>query len=73
MNLSELSHTQRAAAVTLELATGRPVRPADVALRYGITNSGAHRLLDRISGAIPIVKDEGVYRLLTPRDGHRAP
>lgn len=49
---------QKAAKVTLLLTQGQGLTTSEVATMFGITYHGAYQLMNRLSGSIPLVKDE---------------
>lgn len=66
---STLSPTERAAVVVHQLVTlrqsgGAGLSTAEIAGRYNLTTSGAHRLMGRISRVVPLINDGGVWRVL---------
>lgn len=63
----EMTPTQRAANLTYDLLRGCELSSSDIAEKYGMTTSGAHRLAGRIAGAgVPITFDGGVWRVIDP-------
>lgn len=60
-----LSPEGRAITVALELAAGAEVRPREIAQRFQVSRQTGYRILDRLSGVMPIAPDEqGVWRLV---------
>lgn len=54
--LYDYSPIQRAAHLAHRFDQGQRLSIDKVATEYGLTESGAHRLLDKLSNAIPIVR-----------------
>lgn len=61
--MTELTPTERAVRVTLALALGRAVTPAEVARETNCDLSNAYRLLWRISRVAPLVESGGRWAL----------
>lgn len=53
----ELTPTERAALLTLELARGAVVTSRQVSARYGVTTRGAQVLLSRIARVVPLIAE----------------
>lgn len=65
MNESDLTPTERAAALAHDFNAGKSMTVADISQQYGITHSGAYRLTVRISRVIPLACDEaGLWRIM---------
>jgi len=64
------SPTLRAAAATLLLSTGQPIRTRQLSEKLGISDRGARYLVSRLSTLLPIIFDDdaGAWRLLTDAD-----
>lgn len=60
--------TERIAAVTMHLYRNRQVTTAETAELIGVTRTGAAKLLDRLSLALPVYEEGGVWRLLYDED-----
>jgi len=61
--------TERAAYITDAFNAGERLRTADVAERCGVTRQGAYRLLDAISGVVPLLLVGGVWQRLPRQQG----
>lgn len=60
-----LSTAQRAVTLALELAAGAEVKPREVAKRFQVSRQTGYRMLDLLSGVMPIAPDDsGVWRLV---------
>lgn len=65
----ELTPTERAARLGVDLARGEQLTTREAASRYGLTYNGAHKLLGRVSRSLPLVRTEcGVWRLIMDDD-----
>lgn len=58
----DIHTTERAAAITYELTIGRELSTSEIADKYGITVSGAEKMLDKISRQVPIYKDNSRWK-----------
>jgi hypothetical protein len=57
----------RAAYVGFQMALGWTPTTADVAQQFGISHAGAHMLMERVSRAIPILKDRRTRQWVTTK------
>lgn len=71
-DFADLSPTERAAALAYEFAHGRAYTARRISERYGISTRGAYKLVNRISRAIPLYEDGGVWRVLVADCDKRA-
>jgi len=55
---ADLVVTERAAVVSWQLADGARMTTRDVAERYGIDMSGAHKMMNKMARKLPIALDE---------------
>jgi len=53
----EFTPTQRMALLVLWFSAGQHLSTTDVAMAFGITVEGARVMLNRLSGAIPLVRE----------------
>lgn len=62
---SELIPTERVAIVVWRLRDGESLSTAEVALAVGLTNSGAWRLLQKLSRVLPVYQtDSGLWEMV---------
>lgn len=75
-------YTERYAEVTYQFCLGRSYTVTEMATEFGLTSSGAYKMLDRISRVVPLVSEEvprtergmqpggpvTVWRLIEPLD-----
>lgn len=59
--------TERVARLTFLLAKGATPTTAEAAVLVNLCNSGAYRMLDRMSLSIPLVQEGGRWSLLTDK------
>lgn len=62
--LGDMLPTERIARATWLLANGGRVTVRDLASQLEITPRGARSMLERISRAVPLVADGGVWRVM---------
>ena len=60
----QFSPTERASHLAFQFARSKQFTVAIVQKEYGMSESGAWRLLNRVSRAIPIVNVDGTWRLM---------
>lgn len=58
----EYNAHQRASYITFLLLQGNKLTTAGVATLTGLTWEGAEYMMDRISGVLPVVKEDGIWR-----------
>ena len=61
VNPADLCAGEHAALLTSWLMAGRQLRAVEVALLLGTTRTGAVKLLDRLSGVLPLRNDGGLW------------
>ena len=61
-SVTETTPVQKAAEVTYMIVNGETFTTAEIAERYNMSWSGADRLLNKISGKVPICKEESKWR-----------
>jgi len=64
MSNNPCTPTERVVVLTLHLAQGHAVTTAEVARLLTMCDSGAYRMLDRMSRVAPIVNEAGRWSLL---------
>ena len=73
MNDELISATERVAVVVMVLAQGNTMTTRDVSERTGLTISGAHRMLLRISAVVPLARTDGAWYLLDAHSSAHQP
>lgn len=68
MNEDEYTPTERAFVLGLRMATERRIDNSQLATAFGLSPSGAYRLMIRLARVAPIVREGGDWRLL--RNAH---
>ena len=61
---SEFGTTERIALTTWLLSSGHSLKTSDVAQRLEISRTGAYKMLDRMSRAIPLILENGFWRVV---------
>jgi len=64
----QFSPTERASHLAYQFANHKQFTVALVRQQYGMSESGAWRLLNRVSRAIPIVCVDGTWQLMSDAD-----
>lgn len=63
----EFIPTERIALITLDLARGKVLTTTTVSANYGVTMSGARRMLYKLSRVLPLAQDGQQWYLLDGR------
>ena len=68
--LQEATPTERAATLTYALACGRALTTQEVAALCDLTDSGARRLVYRVSRVLPVARADGRWFMISDNAPH---
>ena len=60
----QLTPTERSSLIGFQLARGKTVTLSSIQYEFGMCESGAYRLLIRLSRVLPLVNIDGVWQIM---------